>query len=61
MYRAVKLAMLKERNLSLADLVDALRKQGYTPHVGTVSSLRSDTRDTLRVIQDAGLADFQLT
>ena len=61
LYRTTKVMLIKSPNLPLTDLVEGLRKAGYTPNVGTVATLRADTRNTLEVLVEAGLLDIELT
>ncbi len=46
--------LLKDAQMSVADLMVALEKKGYTPTLATVGMTRAHTRQTFRVLKEAG-------
>lgn len=61
MRRALKMIVIKKPKLAVDDLIEQLEKKGYkTPSKLTVTSIRSDTRDTIRVLNDAGVTQIEL-
>ena len=53
--------MIKTPYISVKDLSGELSKQGFKVSDPTVSSLRSDVRDTLRALNEMGIGAFELT
>ena len=61
MRRTLKMIIVKKPKMSVEDLIEALGKKGHTsPSKLTVSSIRSDTRDTMKVLVEAGILDVEV-
>jgi len=61
MRRALKMIVIKKPKIATEDLIDALEKKGYkSPSKLTVTSIRADTRDTIKVLNEAGLTTIEL-
>lgn len=55
MYRTIKEIIVGEPDITIEALTSQLKKAGFSePKVTTIQSVRADTRDTIRVLQDAG-------
>lgn len=61
MRRALKQIVIKKPKMSTDELIEALERKGYeSPSKLTVTSIRADTRDTIRVLNEAGLTSIDL-
>lgn len=61
MRRALKQMVVKSPKLSVDDLIERLEKKGYDkPSKVTITTIRADTRDTIKVLNEAGLAKVEL-
>lgn len=61
MRRTLKMIVIKEPTITVESLITKLEAKGYkSPSKLTVTSIRSDTRDTIRVLNDAGKTNIQL-
>lgn len=61
MRRALKQMVVKSPKLSVDDLIERLEKKGYDkPSKVTITTIRADTRDTIKVLNEAGLANVEL-
>lgn len=56
----IKMLVAKNPSISVADLSTKLKDSSLKVSDVTVATLRSDTRDTLRVLNDLGLGEFKL-
>lgn len=56
----IKTLVAKKPSISVEELSEKLKAQGYKVTGVTISSLRSDTRDTLRVLNELGIGEFSL-
>lgn len=62
MRRALKRMVIKKPSRTVEELMEALEKQGYkSPSRLTVATMRADTRDTIKVLNEAGLTNIQIT
>lgn len=57
---AIKKIMLARPKISAAELSDMLEERGYTVSQFTVTTIRSDFRNSLRVLIEAGLIKMEL-
>lgn len=57
---AIKKLLCKNPKLSTEDLLERLEKQGYSPTPLAVSSIRSGFRNTVKILNEAGLTDLDL-
>lgn len=61
MRRALKQIVIKKPKLGVDDLIEQLVKKGYDqPSRLTVTTIRADTRDTIKVLNEANLANIEL-
>lgn len=61
MRRQLKMIIVKKPKTPVDDLIAALEKKGYvSPSKMTVASIRADTRDTLKVLNEAQLIEVEL-
>lgn len=61
MRRALKRIVVKNPKLSVDDLIGKLEAKGYdAPSKVTVTTIRADTRDTIKVMNEANLAEVEL-
>ena len=61
MRRALKLTIVKRPKITADELVDALQKMGYkVPSRLTVNTMRSEMRDAIRVLNEAGLTKIEI-
>jgi hypothetical protein len=59
MRRALKRMVVKKPSRSVDELIEALEKAGYkSPSRLTVTTIRADTRDTIKVLNEAGITDI---
>ena len=56
----IKQLVVKKPKITVADLAEALQADGFKVSDVTISTLRSDTRDTLRVLRDAGMLEVDI-
>ena len=59
---AIKLMLLKDPSMSVDDLEQALRREGYdpTPTRLAIASIRSEFRDTLKLLKREGRIEIDL-
>ena len=61
MRRTLKMIVIKRPKMPVDELIEALEKKGFkSPSKLTVTSIRSDTRDTMKVLNDAGLTNIEV-
>lgn len=61
MRRALKRMIVKKPSRTVDDLIAALEKAGYqTPSRLTITTIRADTRDTIKVLNEAGITDIAI-
>lgn len=63
MRRALKMIIIRKPKTSVDDLIGALEKKGYSPASRlTINTIRADTRDTMKVLKEAGvdLAELEI-
>ena len=61
MRRTLKMIVIKKPKMPVDELIEALEKKGFkSPSKLTVTSIRSDTRDTMKVLAEAGILDVEL-
>lgn len=61
MRRALKMIVVKKPKITTDDLIEQLEKKGFkSPSKLTVTSIRADTRDTMKVLAEAGLLDIEV-
>lgn len=59
--RAVKLMIIKKPSLSVDDIMDQLKTKGYDPLSKlTVNTTRSETRDTIKLLNELGHTEIAL-
>jgi hypothetical protein len=56
----IKRLVINEPSISVNDLIDRLKDEGFKVSGVTVATLRSDTRDTLRVLNELQMGQFDL-
>lgn len=56
----IKKMLAKKPSLSTEELLERLEKQGYHPTPLAVSSIRSGFRNTVKILNEAGLCDLDL-
>jgi hypothetical protein len=62
MRRALKRMIVKNPGRTTEELIAALEKQGYqSPSRLTISTIRADTRDTIKVLNEAGITHIEIT
>lgn len=57
---AIKTLVVKKPDISVKELSEKLKQKGLKVSDVTIATLRSDTRDTLRVLNESGAGDFKL-
>ena len=61
MRRLIKQLVVKKPSITVEALIEKLKSEGHkSPSEFTVASIRSDTRDTMRVLNDAKLLDIEI-
>ena len=61
MRRTLKMIVIKTPKMPVDELIALLEKKGYkSPSKLTVTSIRSDTRDTMKVLNEAGLTNIEV-
>ena len=62
MRRFLKQMVVKKPSRTVEDLMEALEKAGYkSPSRLTITTIRADTRDTIRVLNEAGLTEVTIS
>lgn len=61
MRRTLKMIVIKKPKMPVDELIEALEKKGFSaPSKITVVSIRADTRDTIKVLNEAGITQIDL-
>lgn len=61
MRRTLKMIVIKKPKTTTEELIEQLEKKGFkAPSKLTVTSIRADTRDTIKVLNEAGITGIEL-
>lgn len=61
MRRTLKMIVIKKPKMPVDELIEALEKKGFkSPSKLTVTSIRADTRDTIKVLNEASITQIDL-